>query len=480
MENTTKAETAAISEALSTCLQAQRAAYHRKRNPSYDERMADLKALQRFLRENQEAICQAINQDFGCRSRFETMLVELLGQQGGVRHAMKHLRTWMRPHKRHLSPIQFFSAEGRVVPQPLGVVGIVVPWNFPITLSFGPLVCALAAGNRAMVKMSEHSAHLARLLVQQMPKYLPEDKVQFFSDSEGLGPAFSSLPFDHLFFTGSSATGKAVMANCAKNLTPVTLELGGKSPAIVAPDYPVQKAAERIMWAKMLNSGQVCTNVDYLYLPADKIDSFVAHARVFLRKHYADFNSGDVTSIINQEAYVRLQAMLEDAKQKGATVINLCEGQVLDTSKRIMAAHIVVGATDAMQLMQREIFGPVLPIKNYQNKEEICANLDAQARPLALYVYTEDRTLADWYIQNTMSGGVCINDSMLHAAQDDLPFGGVGASGMGHYHGYEGFVTFSKMRPIFHQGPIRAMNAMLPPYKGLSSVILKLLMRLKG
>jgi coniferyl-aldehyde dehydrogenase len=462
------------------CHAQQREAYEGNRNPGYDERRADLKTLHRMLVENREALIDAVNKDYGSRSPFETLLTELLMNQEGILDVIKHLKSWMKPQKRHLDFTQYPLAKARVTPQPVGVVGIVVPWNFPISMAFSPLTGVFAAGNRAMIKMSENSNHLALLLKGISSKYFPQDKLAFFEDGGGRGPAFTSLPFDHLFFTGSPTTGKAVMASCAKNLTPVTLELGGKSPAVVAPDYPIGTAAERIMWVKMLNAGQICTNVDYLLLPEGKTDEFVREAKRVANQRYPDINNGDYTAVIDQRSYDRLQAALADAKAKGATIVNLCEGQRADAARRIMPPHLVLDPSEAMDVMQREIFGPILPVKTYKTREEVVGYIGDRHRPLAFYVYTNDKSLAAWYIDNTISGGVTVNDGLIHAGLHSLPFGGTGHSGMGHYHGYEGFTTFSKMRPVFYQGPIRAINSLMPPYAGMPTKILNFMLRMKS
>jgi coniferyl-aldehyde dehydrogenase len=360
------------------------------------------------------------------------------------------------------------------------VVGIVVPWNFPISMAFSPLTGIVAAGNRAMVKMSENSNHLARLLMAISPKYLPEDKLKFFEDGGGRGPAFTTLPFNHIFFTGSPATGRAVMASAAKNLTPVTLELGGKSPAVVAPDFSLKTAAERIMWVKCFNAGQVCTNIDYLFLPEGTVDEFVGLARQIVNERYPDINGNDYTAVIDQRSYDRLQATLADARTKGARIVNLFEGQKVDASRRKLPTHLVLNPTDEMDIMQREIFGPLLPIRTYRTKEEVVNYINGRPRPLAMYAYTHDRALQDFYLNNTMSGGVGINEGLIQAGMHCLPFGGVGNSGMGHYHGYDGFTTFSKMRPVFFQGPIRTLNMFVPPYAGKATKLLNFMLRMKS
>jgi coniferyl-aldehyde dehydrogenase len=460
---------------------AQRRAFIKSPEPSHAERLADLGALARLLKENQSAIVAAIDVDYGGRSGFETMFGEIFGSLDGLRDARKRLARWMRPRRRSVDALLYPGARNRLIPQPIGVVGVIVPWNYPIFLSFGPLTGALAAGNRAMVKMSENSRRLAELLSEISPKYLPEDKLAFFADGGGRGPAFSSLPFDHLFFTGSGTTGRAVMSNAARNLTPVTLELGGKSPAIVAPDFPIATAAERILWAKTFNAGQTCVAVDYAFVPRGSEDEFVSHCRRLFAKRYPDINGPDFTSIIDQRSYDRLTAALDDARAKGARLVNLAEGQTPDESKRRLAPHIVLNVTPEMDLMRREIFGPILPILTYGELQEAVDAINSRDRPLALYPFVRNAATRRFLIAYTRSGGVSVNDAILHVVQHDLPFGGVGPSGMGHYHGREGFETFSKLRPVFEEGWISAVQTfMQPPYTRFSRRMIDLMVWMKS
>jgi len=471
----------AIPAEFQTCFDAQRAAYRKAPEPTDAERIADLKGLARLVKENQAAITAAINADYGNRSAFETLSGEILPTHDAIHDASKRLKSWMRPRRRSVDRLTFPGASNRLIPQPLGVVGVIVPWNFPIQLSFSPLVGIFAAGNRAMVKMSENSERLAELLIEITPRYFDSDKLAFFDDGGGRGPAFSSLPFDHLIFTGSTATGRAVMSNAARNLTPVTLELGGKSPAIVAPDFPIKTAAERILWAKTLNAGQVCLAVDHVFLPRGAEGDFVAHCRRLFAKRYPDVNGPDFTSIIDQRSYDRLSAALEDARAKGATLIDLAEGQTPDASKRKFPPHLVLNPTADMEIMRREIFGPILPVQLYDRPQEVVDAINAGDRPLAIYPFTNNVATRDFYIGQTRSGGVSVNEAILHILQHDLPFGGVGASGMGHYHGREGFDTFSKLRPVFQQGRMSAVQMLLqPPYGGFSRRVLDFMIRMKS
>jgi coniferyl-aldehyde dehydrogenase len=471
---------AEIPEVFQSCFDRQCAAALAAPYPDAAERIADLKKLAALLKDNREALVAAINADYGNRSTFETLFVEFFLALEAIHNSARSVRKWMKPQRRSIDVSIFPGARNRVIPQPLGVVGVIVPWNFPLNLSFAPLAAIFAAGNRAMVKMSENSQNLAALLMQLSPNYFPAEKLAFFDDGGGRGPAFSSLPFDHLMFTGSGATGRAVMANAARNLTPVTLELGGKSPAIVGPDFPIEAAAERILWAKMLNAGQICTNVDYVFLPKGAEAEFTDHCKRMFAKRYPDINGPDYTSIIDEKSFARLQAALDNAREKGATLINLAEGQQPDATKRKFPPHIVLNPTKDMLLMQREIFGPILPVLSYGDRQEVADFINARDRPLALYPFTHDHDLRDFYISHVMSGGVSVNDAMAQFAQENLPFGGVGGSGMGHYHGRDGFITFSKLRPIFTQGPISTIQMLFqPPYAGLPSRFLNLLIKLK-
>jgi coniferyl-aldehyde dehydrogenase len=465
---------------LAKCLELQRAAYRANPYPDLEQRKGDLAALHRFLKEHEAAIIKAIDADFGVRPATETRLIELFPVRQGIRDTLGQIAKWMRPQRRSVDHLVFPGASNRVIPQPLGVVGVMVPWNFPVFLSFGPLVDIVAAGNRAMVKMSDRSTNLARLLIDVFPRYLPIEKIAFFEDL-GRGPEFSKLPFDHMIFTGSGGVGRAVMASAAANLCPVTLELGGKAPAVVAPDFPIATAAERILWAKCMNAGQVCVNVDYLFLPEASIDTFVAHAKRLVAERFPDLNGPDYTTIIDQPAFDRLNATLADAKARGATVINLAPDQQLDAGRRKLAPHIVLGVSDEMTIMKEEIFGPLLPIKPYRAPEEVIAYVNDRDRPLALYPFTNDKRLAERYITQIISGSVGVNEAIVQAGQHDLPFGGVGASGMGHYHGYEGFLTFSKLRPVFRQARISSIQlAMQPPYGKRAKLALDWMFRLRG
>jgi coniferyl-aldehyde dehydrogenase len=468
-----------VSTELSHCLSTQRKAFQRNPNASLEQRKQDLRSLKKMLSDNREEIVSAINKDYGNRSRHETMLAEIIMVLDGINFALKHLRKWMKVQKREIEFMLYPGAKNRVIPQPLGVVGVIVPWNFPIQLSMTPLTYIFAAGNHAMVKMSENSQHLAELLGRLSADYFPAEKLRFFSETGRVGIEFSTLSFDHLIFTGSSQTGKAVMASAARNLTPVTLELGGKSPAVIAPDYPVDKAVERIMFAKLFNAGQVCVNVDYLFVPHERVKDFVSAAKAWTEKHCPDILSKDYTSIIDDKSYQRLMAAVEDARDKGAEVINLAKNQSPDPSQRKIPPFLVLNVSEDMQLMQREIFGPVMPVIGYRDQQEVCDYIVSRDRPLAFYPFTDEKQLQTFYLDHVMSGGVCVNDALIHPGQHDLPFGGVGASGMGHYHGYEGFATFSKLRPIFYQSRFSALRFLAPPYGKFADKMISTILKKK-
>jgi len=485
---------------LQTMFDVQQQAYLSDMLPSLDERKKALLQLHLMLRENEAELIKAVNRDYGCRSAFETRFAEVFLACEAALDAVKQLKKWLKPQRRKLDPLQYPFARAWTFPQPVGVVGIIVPWNFPIAMAFQPLIGAFAAGNRAMVKMSCNSRHLALLLREISPRYFSEDKLVFLADdpqdnwpslevwhdpqnvqaAQGLGPAFSRLAWNHLFFTGSAATGRAVMANAAPHLTPVTLELGGKSPAVITEYFPVKLAAERILWAKMLNAGQICTNVDYLFLQQPMLEAFIESAKAWCLAHYPDLNNGDYSAIIDDKSWHRLQRLIQDAEAKGATLVPIYQGPAANTVRRIMAPCLLLNVTDDMLIMQQEIFGPLLPIKLYSKPQDVLTYINSKPRPLAFYIFSNNKPLQQLYLNNSISGGVGINEAVVQAGLHHLPFGGTGESGMGHYHGYEGFLTFSKLRPVFKQGIFRGLDFLQPPYLSVPTQLLNLLFKLKA
>lgn len=462
---------------LTDTLATQKAACVQHPIPTYAERLRDLSRLAEFLRKYQQAICDAVDLDFGHRSSHETVVSEILPVLNEIKHVRHRLRTWMKPQRRSVDWKSFFGAKNRVVAQPLGVVGVIVPWNFPVFLSLGPLVNIMASGNRAMIKMSENSRHLTRLLQNILPAYFSNDKVCFIEGEEGVGPFFSRLPFDYLLFTGSAQTGRLVMEAAAQNLCPVTLELGGKSPAVVLEDFDTRLAAERILYAKCLNAGQICVTVDHVYVPEHQVQAFVAAAQSVVLKRYAVLDAVDYTSIIDQRAFERLVRALEQAKSLGAQLIQLLPGPAYDVASRKISPHLVLNAPADCELMTREIFGPILPVIAYSDLTVVVRDVQSRSRPLAFYPFSNQKSKIDYLLTHVMSGGVCVNEVLMHVVQTDMPFGGVGGSGMGHYHGYEGFHTFSKLRPVFYQARWSAASLLAPPYGKMFDRITQFLMR---
>jgi acyl-CoA reductase-like NAD-dependent aldehyde dehydrogenase len=464
-------------DAVAAVHQRLREAAARNTNPAWHRRDAWLAALERLIRDNQAAIAEAIRTDFGHRSVHETQLLELFPSLEAIRHARRHLKSWMRPQRRAVS-MWFLPGRARVLHQPLGVVGIIVPWNYPLLLAVGPLVAALAAGNRVMVKMSELTPAMSGLFARLVAKYFADDEVAVVEGDAQVAQAFARLPFGHLLFTGSTRVGYSVMRAAAENLTPVTLELGGKSPAILGPDYPLEKFAERVMIGKTLNAGQTCIAPDYVLVPAGRARAFTAAARQVVDACYPDIlHTPDYSSIVSERHYRRLVGLVEEAKNLGAEVVPLSSAAHPDAATRRMPPLALLNVTPDMQAMQEEIFGPILPVVPYRDLDEAMAYVNARPNPLALYYFDHDLGRIDRVLEQTLSGGVTINDTLLHIAQDSLPFGGVGASGMGHYHGFEGFETFSKKKAVFFQSRVSGIGLFKPPYGKLFERMVNMLIR---
>lgn len=436
-----------------------------------------LDALDALLRDNMVRLCEAVSADFGHRSTHETRLLEIFPSLEGLRHTRRHLARWMKPEKRPVS-LWFQPGRAEIRPQPLGCVGIINPWNYPIFLALGPLTAAFAAGNRSMLKMSELSPSTAALFAELASRYFSPDELAVVGGDHTLAQHFSSLPFDHLLFTGSTNVGRQVMRAAAANLTPVTLELGGKSPAIIAPGYPVIKAAERILAGKCLNAGQTCIAPDYLLLPESEVENFVSAAKSIVSQRYPDLqNNPDYSAIVNNRHAARLRGYLDDARNQGARIIPLAKEAESPLGPQRIPPTLILNSTEQMTLMQEEIFGPLLPVISYRQIDEAIAYINGHDRPLALYLFDRDKSRIRQILDQTVAGGVTINDTILHIAQDDLPFGGVGPSGMGQYHGHEGFRTFSKLKPVFYQSRINGMGLFNPPYGKLIDRLLKVLLR---
>jgi coniferyl-aldehyde dehydrogenase len=450
---------------------SQRRAFAANPMPVAGQRLQWLDSLRQLLSNEREALIDAISADFSHRSADETLLAELMPSLHNIHYARRHLKKWMRASRRSVG-MAFQPASAKVIYQPLGVIGVIVPWNYPLYLAIGPLVGALAAGNRVMLKLSESTPATGELLKKLFAQVFPEDLVSVVLGEADVGEAFSRLPFDHLLFTGATSVGRHVMRAAAENLTPVTLELGGKSPAIVSHDVPLKDAAERIAFGKTLNAGQTCVAPDYVLVPKDRIDEFVdAYKKAVTRFYPTLADNPDYTAIINPRHMARLNNYLADATSKGATVISLYE----EGQGRRMPFSLLLGVKDEMLVMQDEIFGPLLPIVPYERIEQAFDYINQRPRPLALYYFGYNKAEQKRVLEQTHSGGVCLNDTLLHVAQDDLPFGGIGASGMGHYHGHEGFLTFSKAKGVFIKQRFNAARLIYPPY---GNAIQKLIQRL--
>jgi acyl-CoA reductase-like NAD-dependent aldehyde dehydrogenase len=439
-------------------------------------RMRALRALEQLVRENMMALCAAVDRDFRGRSQSETQLLEIFPSLEAIRHARRHLHGWMSPRR---APTNFWFLPGRsrVLLQPLGVVGVVVPWNYPIYLALGPLVGALAAGNRVMIKMSESAPATGELLARLVAERFDPALVTVVNGGPDVARAFTALPFDHLLFTGSTAVGRHVMRAAAENLTPVTLELGGKSPAIVGRDIDVAEAADRIIFGKCLNAGQTCIAPDYALVPRDRIEAFCGAAAATVARMYPRLlDNPDYSAIIDDRHRARLTGYLDEARGGGARVVELNPAGEDFAASPKMAPALVLGAPHDSRLMTEEIFGPLLPVVGYDTLDEAIAYVNARPRPLALYVFDHDRAAVERVLERTVSGGVSVNETLMHIAQDELPFGGVGPSGMGEYHGRAGFETFSKRKAVFYQSRLNGLRLFRPPYGKRFASLVKLLL----
>ena len=446
-------------------LDHQRAALGRDGAPDYRRRMEALGALLHGVLARKDDFVRAASEDFGGRAPEETLALELLPLVDQIRHARRHLRSWIEP-RRVRTGWQFWPARSLVVVQPLGVVGIIAAWNYPIYLSLAPLADALAAGNHALVKPSELAPRTAELLREMIAAVLPEDYVSVVNGGPEVSAAFASLPFDHLLFTGSTRVGRLVMRAASENLTPVTLELGGKSPAIVHREYPLKRAAERILTGKLYNAGQTCIAPDYLLLPTEHRDAFLRLANQIVPQLYPRLvENPDYTRIINRHHYERLAGLVEDARRRGANVVEINPaGETCNAENRVFPPTLVTDPAPGMTVMQEEIFGPILPVVTYRTLDEAIAYINGRPRPLSLYYFDEDSARVNDMLSRTISGGVTVNDVIFHIAQHNLPFGGVGPSGMGHYHGFDGFETFSKKKGVFLQSRFTGLSWLRPPY----------------
>ncbi len=431
----------------------QRAAFH-SAVPDYAKRLESLKSLEEVVLERQSEIVRAVNEDFGGRARQETLLLELAPLADLIRHAKRHLAKWMKPRKVRAG-FNFFPAKAQIIYQPLGVVGIIGAWNYPVFLTLSPLIDAIAAGNHAMLKPSELAPRTAELLKNMIAAIFPEEYIL------------------------STRVGKLIMRAASENLTPVTLELGGKSPVIVHPDFPLRTAVERILTGKLYNAGQTCLAPDYVFVHASQREGFAQLSRDVAQCLYPTWTkNSDYTRIINRSHYDRLTGYIEDAVARGARAIplgNNTEG--CNSENRVFAPVALLDVDDSMRVMQEEIFGPILPVMTYRNLDDALKYVNDHPRPLAFYYFDYDRDRAAEVLRSTVSGGVTVNDVIFHIAQNNLPFGGVGPSGMGHYHGEAGFHAFSKQKGVLIQSRFSMLSFLRPPYGRLTDRVIRFLLR---
>ncbi len=444
-------------------MQHLRNAQSRAPMPDWPVRAQRLRQLEALLLRHRKQIIDAIHADFGQRPAEETELLELFPSISAIRHALRHGKRWMKP-RRHLADWLFLPARTELRPQPRGVVGIIVPWNYPLYLAVGPLVDALAAGNRAMVKMSEYTPRFSALFAELAAGCFQPDEVQVITGDADVAQAFAALPFDHLLFTGSTAVGHHVMRAAADHLTPVTLELGGKSPVIVGPGARLDHAVERILFGKLVNAGQTCIAPDYVLLPRGQVEAFTTLARAAVARLYPDMaRNPQYASIATDRHFERLAGLHDQAVAAGARSVALTDA-ARDADRRLLPPMLLADVHDDMTVMQEEIFGPLLPLVPYDSLDEAIAYVAAHPHPLALYLFETDRTRIDTVLSRTHAGGVSVNDTLYHIAQHRLPFGGVGSSGMGGYHGEAGFRTFSHIKPVFRQARFNGAGLLNPPY----------------
>jgi coniferyl-aldehyde dehydrogenase len=461
----------AVRRALNDLLIGQRAAQLRDGAPSAAIRTDRLERCIALLVDNRGRIEEALNTDFGARSRQVTAFTDVASSIGPLKHARDHVARWMRPERRGTTPriLGLFGAKAEIRCQPKGAVGLISPWNFPVNLTFAPLAGVLAAGNRAMIKPSEVTPATSELLKKMFASAFDEEEIAVVTGGPEVGQAFSSLAFDHLIFTGATSIGRQVMRAAAENLVPLTLELGGKSPVVIGRSADLATAAARIMNGKTLNAGQICLAPDYVLAPADGLGVFVEEAKAAVGRMFPTIRDNpDYTAVVADRHYARLSGYVDDARSKGAEIveINPAGEDLRQQPHRRIAPTLILNPTDDMKVMREEIFGPLLPIKAYQKMDDAIDYINAHDRPLGLYYFGTDTDERDRVLDRTTSGGVTVNDVVMHVAQEELPFGGIGPAGMGAYHGHDGFREFSHRKSVFHQmkRDIAPLRMLRPPY----------------
>jgi coniferyl-aldehyde dehydrogenase len=454
-------------DAMQAVLQRLRRAQRTGGIPDANTRKERLQRCINLLVENQDDLVNALDEDYGGRSPYLSKMSEILSPIGHLKHAIKHVEKWMKPEKRPaMFPMGLFGGRARLEYQPLGVIGIMSPWNFPMAMIFHPLANVLAAGNRAMIKPSEFNPKTAALLEKLFQQYFNEDEIVVINGGPEVGGAFSALPLDHIIFTGATSIGKMVMQAASRNLTPVTLELGGKSPTIVSKSADIRKAAEAIISGKVMNAGQVCLSPDYVFVPESGLEAFIGSARETFQSMFPTVSgNGDYVAVINSRHYARITGYIDEAKQAGARVEPLANDAYSAEEQRI-PVHLIINPGEDLKVMQDEIFGPLMIVKVYQRLSECIDYIAERPHPLGLYYFGDDKAEQQYVLENTQSGGVTINDVIMHVSNIDLPFGGVGNSGMGNYQGRDGFRTFSHARSVYTQGWLNLpkLAGTNPPY----------------
>lgn len=458
-------------QTMNSALQMQRDAYLSEGIVSAETRIDRLQRGVDVLIKYNERITDALNTDFTCRPREVTLLTDVGAAIAPMKHAIKHLRSWMKPEKRPtMFPFNLLGGRSRIEYQPLGVVGIIAPWNFPINMVFAPLAGVLAAGNRAMIKPSEFTPATSALMAEMIAEAYDPAEVAIFDGGPEVGQAFSRLPFDHMIFTGATSIARHILTAAAQNLVPVTLELGGKSPVVISRSADIEKSLGRIMTGKTLNAGQICLAPDYLLVPEEKLHEIIAAAQKAVAQMYPRIlDNPQYTSVINERHFERLNSYLAEASERGQKIIPINPAQEDFSTQQgtlKIPPTLIPEPADDLKMMEEELFGPLLPIRTYNNFEETISYINSKPRPLAAYYFGDDKQEEEALISRTTSGGVCINDVVMQVAQEDLPFGGVGPSGMGAYHGLKGFQTFSHAKSIYRQASlnIAKLGGMLPPY----------------
>ena len=456
---------------------AQRRTFAAEPYPSLAARRDRLDRLEVMTERHEDEVVAAIAADFGTRAAQETRLAELFMITAGIRHARRHLARWMRPH-RVPTPIYLWPGKSRIERQPVGVVGVISPWNYAVQLALLPALAALAAGNRVLLKPSELTPRTAEVLHRIVAAHFAADEFAVVTGGADVGQAFAQLPFDRLFFTGSTAVGRKVALSAAANLTPVTLELGGKSPALMAEDTDLGIAVPRLVMGKFLNAGQTCIAPDYVLAPADRVDALIEAIRKNVAALYPSHaDSRDYASVVSEGHYARLNALIDDAAAKGARVVRLGSSGTAVRARKL-SPTLLVGVSDDMKAMQEEIFGPVLPIETYSSFDEAIAKVNARPRPLALYAFGGDARLRERILRETIAGGITFDDTLWHFSNESLPFNGVGASGFGAYHGEHGFLAFTHEKAVFTQSRFALTWLLYPPYGKRFEIVLRILKKL--